>query len=77
MPEVLIVRATGPLRVSEGGEKLAFEFGGNPVALNVTVPTGGLVARFAENTNDAAFPAATVALLLPEDVTATRETGKN
>lgn len=68
-----MVRATGPLTVSEAGVKLAFELGGSPVALKVTVPTGGFVARLAENTNEAALPAVAVALPLPEEVTATRE----
>ena len=48
-------------------------FGGSPDALKVTVPTGGFVARVAEKTKVAAFPAVTVEVLFPLGVTATRK----
>ena len=60
MPEVATVMVTWPVWVSDDGLNVAMEFAGNPLTLNVTVPTPWPVERFVVKVKEPEPPAVTV-----------------
>ena len=70
-PEVATVMVTWPVWVTDDGLNVALEFGGNPLTLNVTVPTPWPVERFVVKVKEPELPAVTLTLALEFNVIAT------
>ena len=70
LPEVATVMVTWPVWVSDDGLNVAMEFAGNPLTLNVTVPTPWPVERFVVKVKDPELPAVTLTVGLEFSVIA-------